>query len=123
MRFANVRELKNKTLEILKLAEKEEVVVTSRGKPSAIIRGITEEDFEDYLLENNPKFRDCLREGEKRIFGTRWCQHRRISKEEKVEASTSCEIGSFTSRFSGLGWIWKWEWLPRFFRNALTPQY
>ncbi|HSB05646.1 MAG TPA: type II toxin-antitoxin system Phd/YefM family antitoxin, partial [Thermodesulfobacteriota bacterium] len=60
MRFANVRELKNKTSEILKLAEKEEIVVTSRGKPTAIIRGVSEEDFEDYLLENNPKFLDAI---------------------------------------------------------------
>jgi prevent-host-death family protein len=60
MRFANVRELKNKTSEILKLAEKEEVVVTSRGKPTAIIKGVSEEDFEDYLLENNPKFLAAL---------------------------------------------------------------
>ncbi len=56
MRFANVRELKNKTSEILKMAEKEEVVVTSRGKPTAIIKGISEDDLEDYLLENNPRF-------------------------------------------------------------------
>jgi len=60
MRFANVRELKNKTSEILKLSKKEEVVVTSRGKPTAIIKGITEEDFEDYLLENNLKFLAAL---------------------------------------------------------------
>jgi prevent-host-death family protein len=60
MRFTNVRELKNKTSEILKLAEKEEIVVTSRGKPTAIIRGVSEEDFEDYLLDNNPKFLDAL---------------------------------------------------------------
>jgi len=60
MRFANVRELKNKTSEVLKLAEKEAVVVTSRGKPTAIIKGVSEEDFEDYLLENNPKFLAAL---------------------------------------------------------------
>jgi len=60
MRFANVRELKNKTSEILKLAEKEEVVITSRGKPTAIVKGISEEDFEDYLLENNPRFLAAL---------------------------------------------------------------
>jgi len=60
MRFANVRELKNKTSMILKLAEKEEVVVTSRGKPTAIIKGVSEEDFEDYLLENSPKFQAAL---------------------------------------------------------------
>jgi len=60
MRFANVRELKNKTSEILKAAETEEVVVTSRGKPTAIIKGISEDDFEDYLLENNPRFLAAL---------------------------------------------------------------
>jgi prevent-host-death family protein len=60
MRFANVRELKNKTSEILRSAEKEDVVVTSNGKPKAIIKGISGEDFEDYLLENNPKFLAAL---------------------------------------------------------------
>jgi prevent-host-death family protein len=60
MKFANVRELKNRTSEILKLAEKEDVIVTSRGKPTAIIKGISEEDFEDHLLENNPKFLAAL---------------------------------------------------------------
>ncbi|MDO9124979.1 MAG: type II toxin-antitoxin system prevent-host-death family antitoxin, partial [Deltaproteobacteria bacterium] len=46
--------------EILKIAEKEEVVVTSRGKPTAIIKGISEDDFEDYLHENNPRFLAAL---------------------------------------------------------------
>ncbi len=65
MRFANVRELKNKTSEILKLAEKEEVIVTSRGKPRAIIKSISEEDLEDYLLENSPKFLAALEKARK----------------------------------------------------------
>ncbi len=60
MRFANLNELKKKTSEILKLAAREEVVVTSRGKPTAIIKGVSEDDFEDYLLENNPKFLAAL---------------------------------------------------------------
>ena len=62
MKFANVRELKNKTSEILRSAEKEEIIVTSKGKPKAIIIGISEEDFEDYLLENSPKFLAALHE-------------------------------------------------------------
>lgn len=60
MKFANVRELKNKTSEILRYAEKEDIVVTSKGKPRAIIKGISEEDFEDYLLENSPKLLTAL---------------------------------------------------------------
>jgi len=54
MKFANVRELKNKTSEILRKAEKEDVVITSQGKPRAIISRLSEEDFEDYLLERSP---------------------------------------------------------------------
>jgi prevent-host-death family protein len=65
MKFANVRELKNRTSEILKLAEKEDVIVISRGKPTAIIKGISEEDFEDHLLENNPKFLATLEKSRK----------------------------------------------------------
>ena len=62
MKFANVRELKNKTSAILSKAEKEPVVITSRGKPRAIITGISEDDFEDYLLEQSPALQDALQE-------------------------------------------------------------
>lgn len=62
MRFANVRELKNKTSEILRKAEKETVVITTRGKPRAVVMAISEEDFEDYLLEHSPKLLDILEE-------------------------------------------------------------
>lgn len=62
MRFANVRELKNKTSEILRSAEKETVIITSKGKPRALIAGILEEDFEDYLLEHSPKLFNALEE-------------------------------------------------------------
>ena len=68
MKFANVRELKNRTSEILKLAEKEEVVVTSRGKPTAVIKGISGEDFEDYMLENSPKFLSALEKAREEYF-------------------------------------------------------
>lgn len=65
MKFANVRELKNKTSEILRKAEKEAVIITSRGKPRAIISGVSENDFEDYLIESNPKLIDMLKEAKK----------------------------------------------------------
>ena len=60
MKFANIRELKNKTSEILREAKKGDVVITSRGKPTAVITAVTEEDFEDYLLENSVKFQKAL---------------------------------------------------------------
>jgi len=62
MKFANVRELKNKTSEILRKAEKEAVIITSKGKPRAIVTAISEEDFEDYLLEHSPALLDVLEE-------------------------------------------------------------
>jgi prevent-host-death family protein len=65
MKFANVRELKNKTSEILRKAEKEAVIITSKGKPRAIVTAISEEDFEDYLLEQSPELSDILEEARK----------------------------------------------------------
>lgn len=64
MKFANVRELKNKTSEILRKAEKEAVIITSKGKPRAIVTAISEEDFEDYLLEKSDALRDVLAEAQ-----------------------------------------------------------
>ena len=60
MKFANIRELKNKTSEVLREAKKGDVIITSRGKPTAVITAVTEEDFEDYLLEKSPKFQKAL---------------------------------------------------------------
>lgn len=64
MKFANVRELKNKTSEILRKAEKEVVIITSKGKPRAIVTAISEEDFEDYLLEKSADLQDMLEEAQ-----------------------------------------------------------
>ena len=60
MKFANVRELKNKTADVLRRAEKEIVVITSHGKPRALITAVTEDEFEDSLLENTPVFQKAL---------------------------------------------------------------
>lgn len=62
MKFANVRELKNKTSEILRKAEKEAVIITSKGKPRAIVTAISEEDFADYLLETSDGLQNTLAE-------------------------------------------------------------
>ena len=68
MKFANVRELKNKTSEILRKAEKEDVVITSQGKPRVIITAVTAEDFEDYLLEHSPAFVNALEKARGEFF-------------------------------------------------------
>ncbi len=51
MKFVGVRELKNKTTEVLTYVKKnEKVVVTSRGKPIATIVPLKEE-FEQFIIE------------------------------------------------------------------------
>ena len=63
MRFVNVRELKNKTSYVLRRAgEGEDIVVTSRGKPCAVIHSLTENDIEDYILLNHPAFKKRIKE-------------------------------------------------------------
>jgi prevent-host-death family protein len=44
VRTAQVRELKNKTSELLRRAATEDVIITSRGKPVACLIGIRPED-------------------------------------------------------------------------------
>ena len=46
MRFVNVRELKSKTSEILRAAAGENIVVTNRGKPVAVLQGFDSAEFE-----------------------------------------------------------------------------
>ena len=68
MRVANTVELKNKTNQILKLVMKgSPVIITYRGKPAASITPLTEEDLEDFVLENSPKIRKMIAEAEKDI--------------------------------------------------------
>jgi prevent-host-death family protein len=45
MKTAQVRELKNKTSELLRQAAKEDIIITSRGKPVACLIGIRPEDI------------------------------------------------------------------------------
>ena len=56
MKFVNVSELKNRTSEVLRIAQKRDVIVISRSKPIAIIRNFNEDELEDYVLMNHPEF-------------------------------------------------------------------
>ncbi len=70
MRVANTVELKNKTNKILKEVMKgSPVIITHRGKPAASLIPLTEEDLEDFVLENSPKIKKMIAEAEKDIQG------------------------------------------------------
>lgn len=68
MKFATVRELKNRTSEMLRhAAGGKDVLITSHGRPVAILHGMTQEDLEDWIWAHDPELRksieDSYREG------------------------------------------------------------
>ena len=61
MKFASVRELKNQTSSVLRTAAAgTDVLVTSNGRPVAVIHGLNEEDLEDYVIAHHPSLRKSI---------------------------------------------------------------
>jgi prevent-host-death family protein len=57
MRRVALSEVKDDLSRYLRIAEKEQVVITRHGKPAGILIGFeSEEDWFDYKLENDPRF-------------------------------------------------------------------
>ena len=57
MRKAALSEVKDDLSKYLRLAEKEEVVITRHGRPAGVLIGFeSEDDWFDYRLENDPRF-------------------------------------------------------------------
>ena len=57
MKKAALSEVKDDLSRFLRLAEKEEVVITRHGKPAGVLIGFKSEDaWFDYRLENDPRF-------------------------------------------------------------------
>jgi prevent-host-death family protein len=55
MKKAALSEVKDDLSRYLRLAEKEEIVITRHGKPAGILIGFeSEDDWFDYRLENDP---------------------------------------------------------------------
>ncbi len=64
MKFANIRELQRDASALVNLAEKgEDVIITKRGKPVAVIYPLTEEIIEDYMIQHSPTIRKKIEEG------------------------------------------------------------
>ena len=57
MKTAPLNEVKDALSKYLRLAEKEEVVITRHGKPAGVLVGFgSEDDWDDYRLEHDPRF-------------------------------------------------------------------
>jgi len=62
----SVRDVKNRFTEVLRSIEasKSGVVVTRRGRPTALILSLDTPEAEDYVLSHAPEFLGSLREAE-----------------------------------------------------------
>ena len=57
MKKVALSEAKDDLSRYLRIAEKEEVVITRHGKPAGVLIGFeSEDDWFDYRLENDPRF-------------------------------------------------------------------
>ena len=57
MKKVALSEVKDGLSRFLRLAEKEEVIITRHGKPAGVLIGFqSEDDWFDYRLENDPRF-------------------------------------------------------------------
>ena len=57
VRQVPLSELKDDLSRFLREAEKHEIVITRHGKPAGVLIGFqSEDDWLDYLLENDPRF-------------------------------------------------------------------
>jgi prevent-host-death family protein len=71
MKRVNLAAVKDQLSKYLRLAEKEEILITRHGKPAGVLIGFeSEDDWIDYRLENDPRFlariaaaRESLRAG------------------------------------------------------------
>jgi prevent-host-death family protein len=71
MKKVALSEVKDDLSKYLRLAEREEIVITKHGKPAGVLLGFaSEDDWFDYKLEHDPRFlqrvaraRESLRAG------------------------------------------------------------
>src|SRR2546426_3354347 len=64
MKFANVRELKAKTSAVLRTVKNgNTVLITTHGRPTAMVVPVSEDDIEDALLAHSPVLRKKIQEG------------------------------------------------------------
>ncbi len=65
MKTVNVRELQKKIKEYIDVSQKDRVVLTRHGRPSAVLVGVEGEDWETVVLETNAAFWDLIQKRRK----------------------------------------------------------
>jgi prevent-host-death family protein len=68
MKQVALSELKDDLSKYLRMAEKEEIVITKHGKPAGVLVGFaSEDDWFDYKLEHDPRFRQRVARARKSL--------------------------------------------------------
>jgi prevent-host-death family protein len=68
MKVANTVELKNKTNKLLREVMKgNPLIITYRGKPAASMLPLTEDELEDFIIENSPVIQKKIKKAEEDI--------------------------------------------------------
>jgi prevent-host-death family protein len=69
MKKIALTEMKDDLSKFLRLAEKEEIVITRHGKPAGVLVGFaSEDDWFDYRLENDPRFLERIAKARKSLL-------------------------------------------------------
>lgn len=56
MKTVNARDLQKKIKECVDLSQQDQVVITRRGKPAAVMVGVEGKDWEDVMLQTSSTF-------------------------------------------------------------------
>lgn len=68
MKKVPLSEIKDDLSKFLRMAEKEQIVITRHGKPAGILVGFaSEDDWFDYRLENDPRFQARVAEARRQL--------------------------------------------------------
>jgi prevent-host-death family protein len=69
MKKVALTEVKDDLSKFLRLAEKEEIVITRHGKPAGVLVGFSsDDDWIDYRLENDPRFLERIAQARRSLL-------------------------------------------------------
>ena len=61
MKSVSIRDLQRQVKEVVDASQKDRVLVTRHGRPAAIILGVEGQDWDQVVLETDPKFWRMIR--------------------------------------------------------------
>ena len=70
MKFCTVRDLRINASKVIRQARRQRVVVTVRGRPTAVIVPLSEEDFDGIDIDLYPELKESLIQGDAEITRT-----------------------------------------------------